>query len=124
MYFIYILIFSGDIDIHCDSTKIIPKNTHFHPEGLILNINECFKCGYGFTFHNIWNDKCSFKTHNIASPEALLGQYAEYCLSGNNILKNTYKLSDIYKEKVKIRNYRTYHGEFDDGLVNMKTIQR
>lgn len=116
------LLFSGDIDIHCEFNSPIPPNIHFHPEGIIFNIKECLKYGYGFTFDRIWKND-GFISHNICSPEALIGQYAIFCLSSENVIKSTDVIPYIYFQKIKIRNYRTYHGIFDDGLINLKTKQ-
>jgi hypothetical protein len=110
---------SGDIDIHSEYNPLIPKNIHFHPEALIFNIKECIKYNYGFTLGELWDNK-EFKSHNYASPEALIGQSLIFYLSGENIISPNQKIPQIYFEKVKIRNYRTYHGVFPDGLINLK----
>ena len=54
----------------------------------------------------------------------LIGQFAEFCLSGKLICDKNQDHSEIYNEKVNIRLIRTYHGSFENGLVNMKIIQR
>lgn len=115
-------LFSGDIDIHCESGAPIPKDIHFHPEGLIFNMNECIKYNFVFTLGELW-DNNEFKSHNYGSPEALIGQFAIFCLSGENIISLNQTIPEIYFSKVKIRNYRTYHGTFSDGLINLKINQ-
>lgn len=116
-------LFSGDLDIHCEESSPLPKGVHFHPEGLIFNVSECYKYGYGFTFDKIWDDSYGFKSHNYKSPEALLGQYAIFLLTKENIINKSKEIPKLYFDKVKVRNKRTYHGEFNDGLVNIKTKQ-
>jgi len=112
----------GDIDVLCDCVMAIPQNTHFHPEGLFINIKYSNEIGYSY-FSNIFNDS-GFLSHNFCSIEALISQYAIYCLSGENILTvNTY-IPIIYFEKVKINLRRGYHGVFESGLINYLTIQR
>ena len=113
------LLFSGDLSV-LDLNSPVSNDIHFEPEGLIINVNEATK--YGFTkFENIWAGE--FNTHNFGSIEAMIGQFAVWCLSKQTILSKD-PLPSIYREKVKIRSMRECHGVFDDGLVNQNIIQR
>jgi|GEM_PF-1566924 len=112
------LLFSGDLSL-IDVDSPITRDIHFEPEGLIINIKESVKCGFA-KFENIWAG--DFNSHNYGSIEAMIGQFAVWCLSKQTILSNE-PLPKIYREKVKIRQTRPCHGIFEDGLVNQKIIQ-
>jgi len=116
----------GDIDVSGEKNDNLPKGLHFHPEGLMLNLNECKKYGYGFNFEKAFlplRKYCKFQTHNENSIEAMLGQLAAFSLTNENFLDNSKPLPQIYHDKVKINLYRDYHGVFENGLVNVKTVQ-
>jgi hypothetical protein len=95
------------------------KKIHIHPEGIFLNIQECYKYGYGFNFDKIWNS--NFNSINMASPEELLGTYAIYCLSNEVITNFNTEIPQIYYDKIKFLMTREYHGIFDSGLCNIQT---
>jgi hypothetical protein len=114
------LLFSGDLCID-DLNSSITKNTLFQPEGLIINVETAKK--YNFNrLSRIWEG--DFNSNNWGSIEMLIGQFAEFCLSGILICDKNTKHSEIYEEKVKIRLTRTYHGFFENGLVNINIKQR
>lgn len=113
----------ADSDSSSESSSPIPKGIHLHPEGIFFNLLECKKYGYGFTFEKACSESPPFRSHNSRSIEAILGQYAIFCLSGKNILSKNDIVPDIYYKKVKINIERDYHGEFISGLVNVKTKQ-
>lgn len=114
------LLFSGDLCVD-DLTSSVTKNTLFQPEGLIININ--IAKTYMFNkLSRIWDG--DFNSNNWGSIEMLIGQFAEFCLSGILICNKNTEHSELYKEKIKIRLVRNYHGNFENGLVNMKIKQR
>lgn len=114
------LLLSGDLCLE-DSNSPIPQITHWHPEGLIININESIKCEFN-KLHKIWLS--NFITHNWGSVEGLIGQFAVYSLTGISIIDKTIPLPNEYLSKVKVRNIRNYHGKFNDGLINELVKQR
>lgn len=113
------LLFSGDLSLD-DKNSPISEGIHFEPEGLIININESIKYNF-INFENIWSSK--FRTHNFGSIEAMIGQFALWCLSGEYLLSKDI-IPNIYKEKIRVRSTRPIHGVFEDGFVNQYTIQR
>jgi hypothetical protein len=121
------ILFKGDLsypnEIASQRKKITPKGIHFQPEGLLFNINFCKEYGF-MNFENIWKDR-NFKSHNFGSIEALIGQWAIYCLSNHkkNILNFSDVIPCIYKKLVKVRTVRGYHGKFKSGLINLNLSQ-
>lgn len=114
------LLFSGDLCID-DLNSSVTKNTLFQPEGLIINIDMAKK--YNFNkLSRIWDGE--FISNNWGSIEMLIGQFAEFCLSGKLICDKNTEHSELYNQKINIRLTRTYHGNFENGLVNMKIKQR
>lgn len=114
------LLFSGDL-CEEDSHTPIATYTHFHPEGLIINIKKAKDLGF-IELNRIWTD-LNFNSHNFGSIEALIGQFALYCVTGQLIL-NKEPLNDLYFKSVKARQTRPYHGVFKDGFVNVEIKQR
>jgi len=114
------ILFSGDLCIE-DNSSPITNSTHFHPEGLIINISEAIKWNF-INLNRIWNDN-TFDSHNFGSVEALIGQFAAYCVTRQLITSNIV-INDEYYKKVKARYTRPYHGEFCDGFVNLQITQR
>jgi hypothetical protein len=104
-------------------SKILPPMMHLHPEGLMLNLSKCSDNGYAFTFDKIFDQKSGFESHNFGSLEALLAQYAIYCLSGKNITKYDDVLPDEYFQNIYFRCCRPYHCETEYGLINLSGTQ-
>jgi len=101
-----------------------PRYIAYQPEGMLLNIAECQRTGYGITFSKIFDEKSGFVSQNYGCIEILIGQYAIYCLSKKNITKQTDVLPKIYDEKVRTRMSRDYHGYFKSGLRNIPPPER
>ncbi len=109
---------SEDDEASAAANKVIPPMMHLHIEGLMLNLTKCLECGYGFTFSNIFDKNSGFQSHNYGSIEALLAQYAIYCLSGVGINKFDQELPKEYFQNVYFRMCRQYHGCWDQ-IVNL-----
>lgn len=121
------ILFKGDLSYPNESSsqskKIIPKGIHFQPEGLLINVNLSNECGFMY-FENIWKDK-NFRSHNFGSIEALIGQWAIYCISNRekNVHNFRDKIPDLYRKLIKVRTIRAYHGKFKSGLINLNLSQ-
>lgn len=114
----------GDISISDDKAGPTPDGIHFHPEGLFFNLAKCIEnSNYGLSYSTIFTHDSEFKSHNYCSPEALIGQYAAWCIDKVNIMDKSQCLSNNYWKNVKILLKRDYHGEFEHGLVNLKGKQ-
>lgn len=112
--------------------NIIPSGFKFCPEGIMFNIPECKKYEYGFSFSRIYNNKNSngifddindFCCQDYCASEALLGQYAYFCLTHKNVFEPTDIVDPIFYNKIHRRIHRNHHGDFETGLVNVETIQ-
>ncbi len=96
---------------------------HLHPEGLFFNIDKCDKIGYGFDFDLIFSNDINFEMHNSDSIEAILIQFFIFCLTGKNIIKREQIVPKMIFDHIKINVMRTYHGDFEHGLINLKIKQ-
>lgn len=113
-------------ELNAKILKTLPPTLHLHPEGLLLNLDGCYKCGYGFTFGNIFRKDSNFISHNYSCIAALLSQYLIYCLTGKNITKYDDQLPNEYHKNVYLRENRPYHSGsngFLSGLVNLSGEQ-
>ena len=101
--------------------RYIGKGLHFLPENMLFNVKKCFDIGYGFRFSTIWEDGSKFATHDSGSIEAMLGQFAYFCLTGKNSLKGGDVLDDIFYREFIVREIRDHHSKngFASGLVNL-----
>lgn len=116
------IMFRGDLSALTDDVGAIPRGTHFQPEGLLFNLEECYRWGYGFDFHEIWDEGSGFASHNYCALEALFGQFAAWKLTGACVTKPDDVLPHIYREKVSVRCKRIFHGEFSH-LTNLPGTQ-
>ncbi len=98
--------------------KVIPFLLHFQPEGLHFNIQKSKETGF-LNFSEIWSYKSMFQSHNFGSIEALIGQYAHFCLCQSNITSYSQSLKLEYINNINFRTIRMYHGKFRYGLVNL-----
>jgi|LakMenEpi03Aug12_release.lakeMendotaPanAssembly.Ray.scaffolds.fasta_scaffold214537_2 hypothetical protein len=114
------LLFSGDLWDH-DPNSGLDRYTLFHPQGLVIHIPNSKKYNF-IEFNKIWNS--SFVSKNYGSSEMLIGEYAEFCLSGKILKNEGEKHSEIYYKKVKVRDIIPHHGEFESGIVNFNIKQR
>jgi len=105
-------LFIGDLSAPCEGCNAIPKGFHFQPEGLLFNVAECHKYGYGIDFWKIWEPESGFISHNWMAIEAFFGQFAHWCLTGKNITAFTDEVDEIYFERVVARCQRDHHGNF------------
>jgi hypothetical protein len=118
------LLFIGDLSSPCEAVKALPPMMHWNPEGMLLNLVECGTYDYGFEisretleygggFTKLFNgSETKFRSHNYGSIEALFGQYAVYCLTGDNVLSPTDPVPEIYYQKTRARSSRPPHGDF------------
>lgn len=111
---------------------VLPKGMRFCPEGIFFNIDECYKYEYAFSFNKIWTNLNSngnfidineFCCQDWCASEALLGQFAYYCLTKKNIFNSDDKLDQVWYNKIYIRQYRNHHGNFYNGFSNLELFQ-
>lgn len=111
---------------------VLPKGMRFCPESLFFNVDECYKYQYGFNFSDIWTNPNSngdfvniyeFCCQDWCASEALLGQYAYYCLTGYNVFTGQDELDSVWYDKIAIRQCRDHHGHFANGFSNIETRQ-
>ena len=83
---------------------------HFHPESLIINLKECVKLRipYALRFSYIYEGK--FVSRHWGGTEALVGQFAMFCLNGKSPLYFEDDLPNY--DKLVVRPVREYHGDF------------
>lgn len=92
---------------------------HFQPEGLHFNLRWCQRVGFGFNFEKIWEADSAFRSHDFGAIEALIGQFAVFCLTGANCLPNDTEARNTADDAIHVRTTRVYHGVFRSGLVNL-----
>ena len=101
--------------------KVLPPFLHFQPEGLLFNVKKSKEIGFS-DFSRIWDNKTEFKSHNYGSIEALIGQFAYFSLTGNNVINKKTKLINDYFSQIGFRTIRPYHGHFNYGLTNLDEV--
>ncbi len=119
------LLFIGDISTEDEysqrAVELLPGKLHWHPEALCINVRKAETIGYSSTME-IFLRNNGFITHHEGGSECLVGQYAAWCLDKENIPLGRKDLPPIYDKSVKVRSYRSYHGEFQH-LINIPGIQ-
>lgn len=125
------LLFYGDVSEPLDNGRWKPGFL-FCPEGIVFNIDECRRFGYGFDFNEIYydnenengilNNKDQFFCSDFSSTEPLLSEFALWKLTGKNYYEFDV-IPKVYYDKVKVRLRRQHHGEFSSGLCNKETTQ-
>jgi hypothetical protein len=109
----------ADLALDEEASSPLPPLMHWQPEGLMLNLEKCKKCGYGFRFNTLYKGKSWFQTHNWGSLEAILAQAAVKALTGKDILSKNDVIPQEYYDNVYFKDKRTHHGMFPTGLVNI-----
>jgi hypothetical protein len=112
----------GDLSICAESVKTRPPGLCINPEGLFLNLERCYKCGFVFRFHELFTNK-DFKTNSYGGTEPLLGEGLHWFLTGKLILDKNSVVEEVFRQELKIMMSRDYHGVFSHGLVNLKGEQ-
>lgn len=109
----------GDRSIKDCNSGPLPYGLHFHPEGLFFNLKKCKEYNnYGLSYSKIFSLDSSFRSHNYYAPSALIGQYALWCITNQNIIDTSIDIPDEYWGNVKIIFERDYHGTFNHGITN------
>ena len=115
-------LFIGDLSFPNEyssfKNKVLPHFIHFQPEALHFNVKKAKETGFS-NFHEIWKENTDFKMHNYGSIEALIGQYANFCLTKEIIVNYKDRLSKKYFKAIGFRTIRGYHGQFRYGLTNL-----
>lgn len=111
------LIALGDLTLPLENSRNLPEGFFFNPEGMLFNVD------FAKTFGDMFNfNETEFRSNNYGCTENLIGQYAHWFLTGKIISGRDDPVENIYREKVKSRCIRDYHGDFGH-LINLAGMQ-